>query len=299
MAHPRLSARLDRTFIAAGAAAMFLALPLAGAASAQTLEGAAGAGDAAAVDAVLDPVTGDLVDAVTGEVIATAAELAAAAAEAEAAALAAPPAETAAGPIDDVVEAAAGAAGAAVSVVDEVVGQATGGESSPLPDPAPADEQEAAGESAQPVSEPSSGVGTAGNGVEEVAPTGPTSSLPLEDVGALEGDTTVTPPPAVSGGPQLGGLRSNSDLVLQHFEPPVVSVPFTVDIPKIAQELTLPSSPLAPIEATRSFAANVVEDLVPRSAPGWLVATAGGLLMAAAAAHGLRAAGYLRSDWIK
>ena len=95
-----------------------------------------------------------------------------------------------------------------------------------------------------------------------------------------------------ANGPYLPGMRSYSELTLQPFAAPLVSVPPVYELPQIASQLfsgsaatTGAADPQAAASASSFQAGSTTA--TPADASGWLAATATGLIMLVGAAHAL------------
>lgn len=98
-------------------------------------------------------------------------------------------------------------------------------------------------------------------------------------------------------GPFRPGMRSHSQLTLQPFAEPVVSVPPVYELPQIAQQLFTGTSddtaanPVVAGDATTTEEAGAFApasyNATPADPTGWLAATATGLIMLVGAAHAL------------
>lgn len=199
--------------------------------------------------------------------------------------------------IEAAADAAAGAAAPAPAPVPAPVPvpipdapAALGGdeeEEAPTPAPAPTTPVE------QPAPAPSAATptyGASGRGPEEVADPGTKSDFAAPADAPVADDADVAPStthPATSTAtlrPNMPGLRSEAGLTLQPVQPPVVSVPFDLDAPLVADSTGVPS--------WGAFDATGAEPAVSRSplaagAAALVGSTGGALPWASATAIGL------------
>ena len=120
---------------------------------------------------------------------------------------------------------------------------------------------------------------------KEVSAAGKTPTEVVEPSGpAHDGRVEESPlVPATTLGPNIQGLRSESALTLQPYQPPVVSVPFTFDAPQIAGTSSTPAASSVP-----TIAAPVVQlagDALLATTTGvgaWVTATGLGILVGGA-----------------
>lgn len=154
--------------------------------------------------------------------------------------------------------------------------------------------REAAPVAIAPSPRPSNGV--PGNDAEQEAADGSGMQRVREPGGTAPASTTpARPAPAFdNNGPLQPGMRSQSmNPSMQSFvAPPVVSAPFAFDLPQVAERfigeapLTAPSSVATPAFASSS---TPMGGMVPGGVPGWMLATAAGMLLFVGGAHALHA----------
>ncbi len=300
MAHPKLSAAVNRSLLAASAAAL-IAGPLAGASLAQT-------------DGVLDPLT-DLTceEAKKTENKELIAEFCPAEEE---------PSES---PLSKSVDEVTSTTEKTVKQVKETVKRVEetvapkqeeegeqnesgrngggGGGGGGTPDPTEILKEDPTTGGDGPTGGPTGGteVENSGSNFTKVDENGGGGS---KDARGADRKRTGTSTPAYSyneNGPFLPGMQSQSSLTLQPFAAPLVSVPPVYELPQIAQELfgtTTAASPEAPVAAdAAATAATTSTAASPYSAAGyaattadptgWLAATATGLIMLVGAGHAL------------
>lgn len=289
MAHPKLTGRVDRrVLLAAGAAAAMLGLPAT--ATAGPLDGVSA--DALPIEDATDTdvigTVGDTLDCLTtacGEEPAETASEAATSTTGDALSEVTSTPGGTSGAVSEVTdllpEEVRAATDPVTGVVDDVVRSVPG----VVADPVGSVEQ-----TPDVVDNVIRSVGSPVPGVDVPTPS------PPEDVG------TAGSPAGVRSGPVQGPRASTrppfaprptsvtttppSRPSPSFYAPPVITAPFTGDLPRIAEDLLARSPVSSGIEAIRDAAAAPVSG---PDAPSWLLATAGGLLLLVGSGHVIHA----------